>query len=179
MPQSTDSISPSLLTSDTLIYLPWRSWIATQPFCCHSLWSRSDWIWWLFHLHHRTCYDLDMRMKLRTNQDLSHKLKQIKDRDYHLLWSGSLYLMKFQILHIFVWMMAYHNHNLSDWKLGHLEEPIHSEFHPFRREYFSRWSGCGTQEATLSVLEHYQKTSQEIPQPEVAHHTSWAIAAAS
>lgn len=48
--------------------------------------------------------------------------------------------MKFQILHIFLWMMACHNYSLSDWTLGHPEEPIHSEFYPSQKESFGRWS---------------------------------------
>ena len=48
--------------------------------------------------------------------------------------------MKFQILHIFLWMMACHNYSLSDWTLGHPGEPIHSEFYPSQKESFGRWS---------------------------------------
>ena len=48
-----------------------------------------------------------------------------QDRDCNL-WSRSLYLMKFQILRIFVWTKGFHNYCLSDWTLGLLEELIYS-----------------------------------------------------
>ena len=55
--------------------------------------------------------------------------------DYHHIWMGSLCLVKFQMLHIFVWTMMCHN-NLCGRKLGHHEEPIHFEFHSSQRESF-------------------------------------------
>ena len=76
--------------------------------------------------------------------------------DYHHIWMGSLCLVKFQILHIFVWTMMCHN-NLCGRKLGHHEEPIHFEFHSSQRESFWRWSRCETSQTTWSVLEPYRE----------------------
>ena len=58
---------------------------------------------------------------------------------------------------IFVWTMACHNYYVSDWKSGHLEEPIHSEFHPSQKESFWLWCKCETSETTWSVLEPYRE----------------------
>ena len=74
-----------------------------------------------------------MRLKWSLVQHSSHKWKQIRDRDYHHFWSGCQRLVKFQILRIFVWTMACHTYYLSGWKLGHLEELIHSEFHHLKK----------------------------------------------
>ena len=59
--------------------------------------------------------------------------------------------MKLQILLIFVWTMACHNHYLADWTVGCQEEPIHFEFHPSQSESLWRWSRCETLEKTWSV----------------------------
>ena len=98
-----------------------------------------------------------MRLKWPLVQHSSHKWKQIRDRDYHHFWSGCQRLVKFQILRIFVWTMACHNYYLSGWKLGHLEELIHSEFHPSQKESFWLWSRNETSETTWSVLKPYRE----------------------
>ena len=97
-----------------------------------------------------------MRLKWPLVQHSSHKWKQIRDRDYHHFWSGCQRLVKFQILRIFVWTMACHNYYLSGWKLVHLEELIHSEFHPSQKESFWLWSRNETSETTWSVLKPYR-----------------------
>ena len=50
---------------------------------------------------------------------MTRKRKEIRHRDCHLLWNGSLKLMTFLILHMHVWVMACHNYYLSDWTLDH------------------------------------------------------------
>ena len=80
--------------------------------------------------------------------------------------------MKFQILHIFLWMMACHNYSLSDWTLGHPGEPIHSEFYPSQKESFGRWSKWERSETTLSVLEPYQTLHRIIHCMVIARYTT-------
>ena len=46
--------------------------------------------------------------------------------------------------------MACHNYYVSDWKSGHLEEPIHSEFHPSQKESFWLWCKCETSELSVT-----------------------------
>ena len=140
MPQLTDSVSSSRLALDL---------------GCHFWWNKSVCLWRLSPPRRWTCHHQDKSLMLLMVQDLWHKWKAIRDSDYHLFSSGSLYLMKSQILHIFVWTMACHYY-LSDWALGHLEEPIHSKFNPSQRESLWWWSRCETSDTTRSVLEPYQ-----------------------
>ena len=95
----------------------------------------------LFHPHRWFFFFQDKLLNyLLPDQHTTHRWTQIRNRDYHLLWNKSLKLIKFQFLRIFDWTMACHSYFLSGWKLGHLEEPIHSEFHGIERESFWRWS---------------------------------------